>query len=271
MLSGSPGPRIRRKATGRQVKRNLERAASRRKILPGYPVEARAFNRDEIVDYFSGDRIVCLLCGKSYRKLAAHLSLHAFTEDDYRKRYGLPWSKGLVCVPTREAYAKAAIVRDAIARTRGVQRRSTKGRALRPIPPGIKRDYADRVISAAQRLSSQERHSARVALFECVLSRMLKGRSLKSVCGDPDMPSESAVRFWLRENPSERKRWDALIEELPWEIQSKMERLGPRFRAEVLRLSASGLSFKDVVSTLGVTRMTVWRVLRRSADQYVRS
>jgi len=96
MWSGSPGPYIRPKAKGSRPARNMARRAERRRVLPGYPIEPRKFNLEEIRSYFAGDKITCLRCGKSYRVISVHLRLvHSLTADDYKGMYGLPWSRGL--------------------------------------------------------------------------------------------------------------------------------------------------------------------------------
>jgi hypothetical protein len=64
--------------------------------MRGYPVPPRVFSEDEIRAYFEGDRIVCLICGRTYRLLGVHLArAHDMTIEDYRERYGLPFSRGL--------------------------------------------------------------------------------------------------------------------------------------------------------------------------------
>jgi hypothetical protein len=71
----------------------------RRVVLPGYPVKAFNMSKKQRDDYFTGDSITCLLCGKKYRALGgAHLNkVHNVTEDNYRKMYGIPYTQGLSC------------------------------------------------------------------------------------------------------------------------------------------------------------------------------
>ena len=70
----------------------------RRRVLPGYPKDFVFKNYDEYKEYFVGDRIICLLCGKHYRSLGNHLRVsHETTMDDYKKKYGILWGKSLIC------------------------------------------------------------------------------------------------------------------------------------------------------------------------------
>jgi ROS/MUCR transcriptional regulator protein len=54
-------------------------------------------SRSQIERYFSGTTIRCLLCGERFRRLQSHLrARHGWSTDEYRVRFGLPWSRGLV-------------------------------------------------------------------------------------------------------------------------------------------------------------------------------
>jgi predicted transcriptional regulator len=53
--------------------------------------------RREIERYFGGETIECLICGRHFQRLQTHLSVkHGVAADDYKKRFGLPWSRGLI-------------------------------------------------------------------------------------------------------------------------------------------------------------------------------
>src|SRR5262245_10517417 len=52
--------------------------------------------RRDVARYFGGKTIECLLCGQRFRRLAGHLAAkHEISVDEYRGRFGLPWSRGL--------------------------------------------------------------------------------------------------------------------------------------------------------------------------------
>jgi hypothetical protein len=53
--------------------------------------------RKEVDRYFGGETIACLLCGGRYGRLSFHLAAkHGITTDEYKSRFGLPWSRGLI-------------------------------------------------------------------------------------------------------------------------------------------------------------------------------
>ena len=76
---------------------------SRRRVLPGYPKNFVFKSYDEYKQYFVGDRIICLLCGKEYRALGNHLRISHETDiEDYKKKYGILWTKSLLCNDSHE-------------------------------------------------------------------------------------------------------------------------------------------------------------------------
>jgi ROS/MUCR transcriptional regulator protein len=62
----------------------------RRKATPVFKT------RREIERYFSGDTIECLICGRHFRRLQTHVAAkHGVPADEYKTRFGLPWTRGL--------------------------------------------------------------------------------------------------------------------------------------------------------------------------------
>ena len=82
---------------------------ARRRVLPGYPKDFVFKDYDEYKQYFVGDRIICLLCGKHYRALGNHLRVsHEVDIDDYKKNYGILWTKSLACNELHEIQSDRA-------------------------------------------------------------------------------------------------------------------------------------------------------------------
>src|SRR6202048_4966670 len=52
--------------------------------------------RSDIARYFGGNTIEWLICGRRFKRLHTHLGAkHGMAADDYKKRFGLPWTRGL--------------------------------------------------------------------------------------------------------------------------------------------------------------------------------
>lgn len=70
--------------------------------------------KEQVNNYFSGEKIECLLCGKEYKALACHIiRVHKTSPDNYRGLFGLPLSRGLVAEDTRDKQAASLVKRKA--------------------------------------------------------------------------------------------------------------------------------------------------------------
>jgi hypothetical protein len=77
---------------------NLRRYQSIRKIIDGFPWDGVFKSKQEVHDYLKGDKIQCLLCGKWFKMLATHIvRVHNISVDDYKIKYQIPWTYGLIC------------------------------------------------------------------------------------------------------------------------------------------------------------------------------
>jgi hypothetical protein len=79
-----------------------------RTVLPGFPKLFKFRTPEELKDYFGGEKIQCLRCGKFYRTLGVHLAIHEMKPDEYREEYGIPWTYGLSCTETKKLKAEHA-------------------------------------------------------------------------------------------------------------------------------------------------------------------
>lgn len=81
---------------------------ARRVVYEGYPREKPFETPEEIYDYLNQDLIDCLLCGRRLGSLPAHLArIHRMSTDDYKTKYGLPYSRGLTCAGYTESLSKS--------------------------------------------------------------------------------------------------------------------------------------------------------------------
>lgn len=92
--------------------RSLRRKAQKRVPLEGFPRKEPFTLLTEVKEYLSGDRLVCLLCGKSYQSLQVHIPIvHNTSLDEYKLRYAIPWTYGLLGKDLKETYREAYIRR----------------------------------------------------------------------------------------------------------------------------------------------------------------
>jgi hypothetical protein len=80
----------------------------RRHIVDGFPIETPFHSLEEVKHYLSGDKIICLLCGKAYRSISnGHLEkIHNITPDQYREKYKIPYTYGLICKTTKDLFVQ---------------------------------------------------------------------------------------------------------------------------------------------------------------------
>lgn len=56
----------------------------------------------EVAAYFAGDKLVCLLCGRAFRKLGTHVTCgHGMSVIEYQDMFGIPRRRSLVGVETK--------------------------------------------------------------------------------------------------------------------------------------------------------------------------
>lgn len=172
---------------------------AKRDVLAGFPKEQPFESRDDLERYFSGNRVVCLLCGRAFRVLGPHLRhIHDLDSDEYRDRYGIPYMRGLCGLSFseqriehgRRLYEENSERQDtALLRARDVQ--ANFGNPQRHKPEFWKK----------------ERTKYGPEVFDEFLRRVRSGRSQKSVQNDPDMPTVNHVYWYANRNPGFAKMW----------------------------------------------------------------
>jgi hypothetical protein len=78
--------------------------------------------RRDVERYFSGDTIECLICARRFKRLQRHLAAkHDLSADDYKKQFGLPWTRGLT---SATSLAKSGWTEERKAKARKLARQS---------------------------------------------------------------------------------------------------------------------------------------------------
>jgi len=236
---------------------------ARRKVLSGFPWTGRFTTKEEIDHYFGENEIQCLLCGKTYRKLGTHLiRTHGVNQDQYRARFALPWSRGLVSRRLSNHFGKIMKERikngfdptpdeAATRKSKEVYRRKDQ-----PFQTNLKSERLLRV----NKLRVVWHHED----YEKVLSRMTEQqRILGEVCRDKDLPGYTAIHKYRKRNPWFYQRLVDTFNALPYSVQARAQKLSPQFREDVKRLVKAGWSEREIASKLGVTSQDVNHRLNR--------
>lgn len=257
MWSGRVSTRFSRKRRG--VLRNLESRTKRRSIKDGYPVEPRAFTREEVDAYLGGQKIECLICGRLFNTLSAHIQrIHSITGDEYRQRYGLPFSTGLASAAERERHSKRSSNPEQLKRMRGLgdqyrhlAHAAVSARGARQ-PEYAKKERTERALRIAG-VDKQYEESD----FQKFLDLTLTGVPAKDVAKMPGMPGLTVWYKYRRDNPGFDAKVVKAWDDAPFDVQAKLQVLGKRFAAEVARLSGEGLSQYEIGEKLGVSQSQI--------------
>lgn len=232
--------------------RTLRKFRARRRVYDGYPWDGKFETIEQVNEYFSGDRITCLLCGRSLKKLGIHINkIHGTSDEKYRETFGIPWRRGLICEPTKETLSKNAVKRGFGQSDNKEYREKAHNSKHRKRCKAVLKLANDAFLKINGLTSPYNAQDA-----EEFARRILSGRSYGSVSSDADMPSVSWFYSFRKMNPEFDKQLTANIDALPFHIQAKIERLGRRFELELRKLFDAGFSDHKAAKALGVTAMT---------------
>jgi len=233
---------------------------SQKNDLPGFPWEGKFTTKKEIEEYFSNpEGIQCLLCGRIFEALGAHLhAIHGIFHDEYRARYGLPWSRGLVSKKVSNRLSEALTKR--IENGSFIPKPDHKAAVKRILEGARRKDqpFFKEIKSEMTRRSNQERVKYSHKDYENVLSVMLKRQiTLNQACMDKALPAKSRVLDYAESNPEFRKKLLDTYYALPYAVQARADMFSPQFYEDLRRLKGRGLSGTEIGEKLGISSQTV--------------
>ena len=259
MWTGNVSPVIRQKAKGRRPLRNLIRRANRRKVAQGFPIEKRALSLEEITEYFRGDRLTCLLCGKAYKSLGAHLfAIHAVHEDKYKERYGLPLRKGLVGGETKRKHSMHAKKHNPLGNWKDSIGEDVVKSTLESSWRAKRRKSIFHDNQCIKNVLSKEQFYTRKH-FDSFLLLISQEKTPAEISRMTGMPSRAWYRDWMRSNNGDKKRYEDLIHSMPFSYQARARELGDEYKAVVMKERQKGMPFYKIGEITGTTAMTARR------------
>ncbi len=241
-----------------------------------YPWNKKFKTKAELDAYFEGDRIVCLMCGKSYVMLGQHLkSAHNMDGDAYRARFGIPWRKGLLSETHRKhlgtviekTRAEGKLPRQPSAdHISYIQERSKNRRKIMPVSHNALKEHGLKMHGRSEKWGKKD--------FEEFLKRLSDGRTITEVGRDKDMPCREVFDAYKAENSEFEKKFWKVWEKVPFHVQVRGQKTSRRFKAEVVRLKSMGFTWPEVAKVMGIkegTARNTWFRLKRSGklDEYL--
>jgi len=254
--TGNVSPVMRQKSKGTRPLRNKMRMLARRAVLPGYPVNALPMNPQEALAYLSGDKLVCLRCGQKKKSLGVHLMrMHGMDLDQYKKMYGLPMSRGVVCASTREIRSEqmSSRIDDEFrekAKHMGLARQGKK--------------YKLKGSSYAAKKLHERSYAAKAdenvhTYFDILMARVRQGEYPKNIMKSDGMPGSTWFNGYFNQHFDKSAEFQSLMNSMPYEWQVKATmKIGSRIDDDIRVLRAKGMSDHTIAARLGVTSMAVW-------------
>ena len=235
--------------------------------MTGSQGDVRPFQtKAEIKAYLGEDRLACLICGMRLTVLPAHLKArHAISADDYRIRFGIPFSYGLA----GQAFRRKAQARMLDLRARGVitgpepDKIAAKLRAGYKRPrtaPALRNDDVEKLMRVHGRRSPWQARD-----FEEFVHRVESGRSVAAVGRDADMPSRQTLFKYLARHPILKARYDRVRQAQPLAVQVSTRKTGPLYRQTIARLRKAGMTWAQISAATGIKASTLrnaWRTIR---------
>lgn len=251
----------------KQAYLNEWKVKARRKIMPGYPIEKPFETRQEIDDYLNSDRLVCLICGKTYKSLCGHLSVHGTNADDYKEKYGLPFGAGLTCETTKAMNIKHGkrLVAEGIFRPPTPEEHKemmSKKAKARPKPKYAIDEGTVRVTGKqVEKIFKAEHYWRILELAE----QGKKHPTDISKANRGELPSTSMIHLYKRENKDFKKKYDEIIASLPLRTQLSHGKAPKEYIEEIKKLKGEGKSNAEVARILGVHEVTIEKQTKKHA------
>lgn len=217
--------------------------------------------KKDVDDYFSGDRIRCLICGKWLKAIGGqHLKSHGITVEKYKEMFGLPNGRGLVCGET-SAKQQAALKK----------RIAAGDKTLTPLTPELmfkaqhaqkKRppqyhinDISKYAVKGIRTLKKRARERTKSIDWDNFIKVMTEtGKSLYSLSEISGMPTYYDLQMKIINDPEFERIYNKAL---------KKTKLKHAMADEVYRLRADGLSTRGISRITNISTTHVKRILKQ--------
>lgn len=235
--------------------------------MQGYPWEGKFQTMDEVRAYLDQTKVTCLLCGRKYVHLAVHIANgHDVSCDDYKERYGIPWSYGLAGKEFREfniGLGKKLASEGKLPRVsrESIAKMHEGAKHRRPVNSVVRRAAGRRTLALHGRTEKWG-----PAELEEYLRRIASGRTPAEVSADDDMPSKKVFHDYRRTNREYDERFRKIWDSLPYAVHSRAGSPSKKFIREMITLRRQGLSWQEIGRRLGVNAHTctsMWSLLKK--------
>lgn len=221
---------------------------------PGYPWKDRFTTVEELKEYFDHEKLTCLLCGREFHNLGLHVSTtHQMHKDDYKERFGIPWSYGLA---GKKFKAHGSKHFKEMRKTGKIAKAPSKEHIAKLHAAGNKRRMTVEAFRNDSCRKVLEQHGRTEKWgdkdLEEYLQRIASGRTPIEVSHDEDMPGANVFYRYLKNNAGYRKRYEKIWDSLHYEVHIRAGKPSRRFENEVVRLRRKGMTLPEIAGQLEV-------------------
>lgn len=245
----------------------INEAAARRRVRPGYPIMTPFQSLKEVREYFSGDTVVCLLCGRNLKVLGKHLKdLHGITKDEYREQYNISYSTGLVCETTAATMSRNSKITYANGNNGlAAMTMEEKAEARRRLDKAVRHQRKGKLARKENRnhLRSWEGYAETVTPEQilAVIQKMIdQDMTLEEVCSQPGEMCSGTVQRAVGKNAELKAKYDQAKEMRSFAAQARSTQLGQRYTDEVIFLKdVKKKTFREISKKTHTNEDTVSR------------
>lgn len=249
----------------KQAQINEWKLKSRRKIMPGYPIEEPFETREQIENYLNCDRLICLLCGKTYKSLCGHLSVHGTNADDYKEKYGLPWGCGLTCISTKEMninHGKRLVIEGIFKPPTPKERKQIMKNKAKP------RNKAVFIINECkERISGKQPEKFYTDGHYSKILQLAEENNCHptDICrkNNGDLPSLSLLHKYKSENPEFKTQYDFIVDKLPKHVRMKHGKQGNKYEEQIRKLKEEYKTNAEISKIMGVHEITIEKYCKK--------
>lgn len=228
-----------------------------RKLPPaptGFPWTGKFTEVVQLKKYFAAEKLQCLLCGREYGNLGLHVTRgHKVSHDDYKARFGIPWTYGLAGASFKAVSSKRfkkMIKQGKIKKPskEHIARLHKSHRKSRPAVEAFRNESRRKILEQHGREEKWQ-----IADYEEFIKRIGHGRTPYEVGQDKDMPSKGAFMKFIKEHPKLLRQYNKVWDSQPHSVHARSGHLTEKFYKQVVGLRRKDKSWPEIAEELDVT------------------
>jgi len=214
-------------------------------------------SRKEIDEYFEGNKIKCLICGKYLKSLAKHLVYkHQITADEYKKKFGLPWGRGLTADDTKKKNSLIMIERNKKDPRLKMSLETMEKAQQSPKRPIM--EYRTRELSQkALEMTEEAKQKSIIGANKIIDMMETEMFPACYTCLFDDLPDLYVLTGAMRHDKATKARYLAIKKKIPSLVELKSGLSKDKLIDEIKLASENGISNNEIARHFNINKKTV--------------